>query len=65
MCLAPSGTQGHTQEHTLEGRLPDLGMKKLEAFRKRQQRPVELERKAEKGQVDRTHRRSSSLQHLL
>lgn len=60
MCLAPSGTQ----EHTLEGSPPDLAMKKLKTFRKRQQRLAELEREAEKGQVGRTHR-SSSLQHLL
>ena len=62
-CLWDTGTQ----EHILEGRHPlppDLGMKKLERLRKRQQRSAELEREEEKGQIDRTQR-SSSLQHLL
>lgn len=63
-CVSGSLWDPGTQEHILEGRPPELGMPKLETFRKRQQRPAKWEREAEKGQVDRTHR-SSSFQHPL
>lgn len=63
-CVSGSLWDPGTQEHSLEGRPPELGMQKLETLRKRQQRPAKWEREAEKGQVDRTHR-SSSFQHLL
>lgn len=48
-CCDVSGSLWNTgtQEHTLEGRPPDLGVKKLETVTKRQQRPAELERDGE------------------